>query len=246
MAKLQSWHWAVIAIVGIGAVMLLSDRPTTVEGGGEVIRNRDDYKKNSDEATLKAVPIFRKVDEGGEPTPEEVKVIRDTVKKFRTLQAYDPRQVSSFYGGGRCYMILGEKQKAAEQFEQSVMNLSIDAARDRQEVRYTAYDAMAQLASVCMDLGAEKLSEANSLAQSGDKAGSDEAIKVANTYYNKALTHSQGAVDSLPQAPKYWLIHGNVLLAVGKREQAQAAIKEAKKLDPNNKEIQMMAKMVGV
>ncbi|HLO97680.1 MAG TPA: hypothetical protein VK171_03705 [Fimbriimonas sp.] len=245
MIKLKTWQLAIVGVAVIGGLMYFSDRPVTVEGGEALIRNRTEYEKVSQDATTMVLSIFAKVDQGQEATPEELETVKRALSKFRALQTYEPRQVMSFYGGARCYQILGEKQRASEQYEQAVLNLSTDAARDNQGVRLTAYEAMAQLASICLELGAEKLADANSLGQAGDKAGSEESTRVANLIYNKALRHSQSAVEAVPQAYKYWLIHGNVLLAVGKKAEARAAIIQAKKIAPDDAEVKVMAKMVG-
>lgn len=244
MIKLKTWQLALAGVAVLGGLMIFSDRPVSVEGGEALIRNRSDYERVSQDASSLALKVFEKVDGGQEATPEELETLKKALSKFRALQTYEPRQVMAFYGGARCYQILGEKQRAAEQYEQAVLNLSTDAARDNQVVRLTAYEAMAQLASLSLELGAEKLADANSLGQSGDKAGSEESTRVANLIYNKALKHSQSAVEAMPQAYKYWLIHGNVLLAVGKKAEAKAAILQAEKIAPNDPEVKVMAKMV--
>ena len=143
-------------------------------------------------------------------------------------------------------MILGEKLRASERFEQAVLNRGYDPEKDRSDIKLTGIEAMALLSEVSLDLAAEEIANFNSLGQSGDTKGAEEAKKRAQIYYDKAFESADQAVRAIPTAPRYLIDWANVLLVLKKQDLAKKDIAKAKALAPNDPKVKMAASMVGL
>lgn len=235
---------AVAVIAGLAAIMLLSDRTVKTQEGVDIIRTAKDYEATNNKARDLALSVFQKADDGKDITDEDKKKLEEAAKLFEAMKVYDPVSVVPCFGAGKCYLILGDLKKASERFEQSFLNFEADPSRGLSSVRETATEAAGLLSEVSFTLGNDAIASMNSAEQMKDATTTEQMRKEADRYYEKAFTYADLAVKEQPKSVKYRLAKLNVLLAVGRKEEALKEFQEAKKLDPNDPKVQMFGKML--
>lgn len=243
---MKNWWIGVVAIIALGAIMFLSDRKVQTPSGIDFIRNDNQYAEVNNRAAVIAYPVFERVDAGGDLTEDDKAKLREALPYFEAMGTYNPTRVKTFFGAGKCFMLIGEKQKAAERFEQAVLNKRIDKDPAPLEMQATAYEAAGLLAEVTMDLAAEEIANFNSLSQANDMVGAEAAKKRSLIYYQKALESANIAVEGVPNAARYLAIRANVYLALKKEDLAKKDIIKAKGINPDDYRVKMTAKMLGV
>jgi tetratricopeptide (TPR) repeat protein len=242
--KFKPWMIAFTVVAGLAGVMLLSDRTVKTQEGVDIIRTVKEYQATNDKARDLALNVFQKADEGKELTDADKKKLEEAAKLFEAMKVYDPVSVVPCFGAGKCYMILGDNRKASERFEQSFLNFEADPSRTLSSVRETATEAAGLLSEVSFILGNDTIGAKNSAEQMKDASSASELQKEADLYYDKAYTYATLAVKEQPKSVKYRLAKLNVLLAVGRKEEALKEFEEAKKLNPNDPKVQMFGKML--
>jgi tetratricopeptide (TPR) repeat protein len=242
----KNWMIAIGGVLVLGAILFLSDRPAQTPSGIDLIRTGDQYIDANNKAQRYGLTAMQKYDNGEKLTEDDLKNLKESVKYFEAMRIFQPQRIQSNFGAGKCYMILGEKEKAAERFEQAVFNRGYDPEKDRPDIVPTGYEAMALLSEVSLDLAAEEVANYNSLNQANDVKGADDARKKAQIYYEKAFNSANQAVISVPTSPKYLVDRANVYLVMKKEDLAKKDIAKAKALAPNDPKVKMAAGMVGL
>lgn len=241
---MKSWMIAIGVVLGLGLVLYFSDRPVKTPSGIDMIRTPVQYQDAQNKASGYALTVFQKANAGEEITEEDKTKLREALKYFDAMTMFEPRHVTNFFGAGYCHMLLGEKEKAAECFEQSILNIQTDPLRDQQTIRLTVFEAMSLLSETTLDLASQEMGNFNSLAQANDMKGAEEAKKRAQIYYDKAYKYANAAIESKPDGFRYWLARANVLLALKKEKEAKSDVLQAFKLSPTDPRVQMMVKML--
>jgi tetratricopeptide (TPR) repeat protein len=241
---MKNWMIAVAVVLGLGLVLFLSDRPVKTPSGLDLIRDANQYQDAQNKASGFALTVFQKANAGEEITEDDKVKLREALKYFDAMTIFEPRHVTSYFGAGYCHMLLGEKEQAAESFEQSILNIQTDPLRDQQTIRLTVFEAMSLLSETTLDLGAQEIGNFNSLAQANDLKGAEEAKKRAQIYYDKSYKYANAAIESKPDAFRYWLARANVLLALKREEEARKDVLQAFKLAPTDPRVQMMVRML--
>lgn len=242
--KFKPWMIAVIGILALAGVMLLSDRTVKTQEGAEIIRTVKDYEKTNAKARDLALAAFERAELNNELTESDKKNLAEAAKLFEAMKVYDPTSVIPCFGAGKCYMLLGDLQRASERLEQAFLNFETDQGRGLSAVRQSATEATGLLSEVCFALGNDSIAAKNSAEQMKDSSTAKQAADDAERYYDKAYTYATLAVKEQPKSVKYRLALMNVLLAVDRKEEAMKEFEEAKKLDPNNQKVQMFGKML--
>ena len=243
---MKNWVIAGSVVVGLGLVLFLSDRPVKTTGGIDLIRSPNQYAEANNKASQLALGPMQKDAQGQVLTAEDKANLKEATKYFDAMQAFDPRRVQPLFGAGKVYMILGEKEKAAERFQQALNNKDVDPDHDSQAVKLTIVETFGQLSEVTLDLATEEAANFNSFTQSGDKKAAEEAKNRSLIYYRKALDCANRAVEAQPLGTRYLVDRGNILLAIGNKEKAKEDFKKALTLDPNDPRVKMSAKQVGL
>lgn len=243
---MKNWMIAIVAVFALGTVLFLSDRKVETPSGVDLIRNPTQYAEANGKAANLAFEIFRKADSGGSITEDDKAKLREAEKYFEAMRLYNPTVVQSNFGAGKCFMLVGEKERAAERFEQAVMNRNIDPEKDKPDFNLTVYESMALLSEVTLDLAVEEIANRNSLSQANDPVGAAAAKKRSDNYFAKALDYSNQAVSAVPRATRYLVGRANILLALKRDADAKKDIARAKALDPNDLRVKMLAKLVGL
>ena len=242
----KNWMIAVGAVILLAAVLFLSDRPAQTPSGIDLIRTGDQYNDANNKAERYGLTAMQKYDNGERITDEDIKNVKESLKYFEAMRIFQPQRIKSNFGAGKCYMILGEKEKAAERFEQAVFNRGYDPEKDRPDISQTGIEALALQSEVTLDLAAEEIANYNSLGQANDAKGAEEARKKAQIYYEKAFNSVDQAVALVPTSPKYLVDRANVYLVMKKEDLAKKDIAKAKALAPNDPKVKMAASMVGL
>jgi hypothetical protein len=102
------------AVAALAVVMYLSDRPVETRDGVILPRTRDQYEKLNKESSDLVLDIFGRADSGQEITDADRDKLREAIKKFEAMKAFESRQVAALFGSGKCYLLLGEYQLAAD------------------------------------------------------------------------------------------------------------------------------------
>ena len=243
---MKNWMIAVAAVFALGAILFLSDRPVQTPSGIDLIRTPEQYRDANNKAEQFGLAVMQKADNGEKLTDADLNNLREALKYFEAMRLFMPSRVSSNFGAGRCYMILGEKQSAAERFEQAVVNRGYDPEKDRPDIRAIGFEAMALLSEVTLDLASEEIGNFNSLSQANDPTGAAGAKKRADVYYQKAFDFSNQAVSGVPTSARYLIDRANVLLALKKEDLAKKDILKAKAISPEDPRVKMTASLVGL
>ncbi len=250
---MKNWLIGFAAVVALGAILFLSDRKVENPSGIELIRSDAELSDTMNKALQLSGQIIQRDIAGEAVTEDDKGKLREAVKLFEALRLRYNTWVTNACYAGMCHKLLGEKQRAAECFEQAVLNKRFDplAKRDlknpdRIAMELTAYEAAAQLSEVTLDLAAEEIANYNSLSQANDMTGAEAAKKRSEIYYDKAMEFSTLAVENVPTSAKYLVDRANVYLALKKVDLAKLDIKKAKTINPNDARVKMAAKMVGL
>lgn len=243
---MKNWMIAVGAVFALAVVLFLSDRTVKSPAGVDLIRTPDQYLEANNKALQFAKPPFVKADNFEKLTDADLNNVREGLKYFEAMRVYQPLRITCNFGAGKCFQILGEKERAAERFEQAVYNRSYDPERDRADIKATGIEAMAELSEVSLDLAAEEIANSNSLSQANDQKGADMAKQRAKVYYDKAFTNANQAVEAVPTAYRYLVDRANVYLALKNEDLAKKDIAKAKALAPNDPKVKMAVSMVGL
>jgi tetratricopeptide (TPR) repeat protein len=246
MKKNNNVWIAVAVVIGIAVVLFLSDRPVTGKGDSQIIRNSADFEKFNKEASELALDVFRKADGDEEINDADRDKLRKAVTIFESMRAYSPLQVSSQFGAGKCYMLLGELQKATECFEQAFYNRQVDPQKDDQMVKLTVIECQCLLAECLVEMAATTQTDAASAEQAGNSKDGVELRKRANIYQVNAYTHADAAVKAQPEGIRYLVTRANAALALGRKSEARADAEKAYKLAPANPRVKMIARLFGL
>ncbi len=243
---MKNWLIAIGAVIALGVVVFLSGLENATPSGVPLIRNSSQLVEVNNKAAVLAFGIFENADNGLKVSDDDKVRLREALKLFEAMRLYDPTRVQSNLGAGKCYMILGEKEKASERFEQAIVNKNVDPDREEPNYKLTIYECMDLLSEVTLDLGVEEIANYNSLSQAHDTAGATLAKQRAETYLGKALDYSNQAVLAVPEATRYLIGRANVLLVMKRDEDAKKDVAKAKALAPTDPRVLMMAKLVGL
>lgn len=232
------------AVAALAVIMYLSDRPVETRDGVILPRTRTEYEKLNKESSDLVLEIFSRADNGQEITESDRAKLRDGAKKFEAMKAFEPRQVAALFGSGKCYLLLGEYQLAADRLAQSWENRMVDPMKDMEAVRLTAIEAAVLASEATLELAAEEVSTMNTNAASGQGPEAEESRKRALILYGRAYTLADDAVKLVPNAPRYLAARGQAALAAGKKEDAKADLTKAIQLDPNSPKVKELAKLL--
>lgn len=233
-----------VAVAVLAGIMFLSDRPVETRDGVELPRTRADYEKLNKESSDLVLDIFARADSGQEITEADRSKLRDAIKKFEAMKAFEPRQVAALFGSGKCYLLLGEHQLAADRLAQSWENRMVDPLKDMEAVRLTAIEAAVLASEATLQLAAEEVSAMNTLASSGQRPEAEEARKRAGVLYQRAYSLADDAIKLVPNAPRYLAARGQASLAAGRLPEAKADLAKALQLDRNSPKVKELAKLL--
>ena len=243
---MKSWSIGVGAVLGVGAIMFLSNLKADSPSGIDFIRDDRQYAEVNNKVANLAFGIFSVVDADGAITDGDKEKLREAVKYFEAMCVYNPKRIQSYYGAGKCYMILGEKVKAAERFEQAILNKRTDNAESQAGAELTAYECAGLLSAVTLDLASEEVANYNSLSQANDMKGAEAAQKRSKIYYAKALEFANYAVKGVPMSHRYLVDRAYVNLALKNVESAKEDIAKAKVISPDDSRVKVAAKLLGL
>lgn len=232
------------AVAALVAVIMLSDRPVETRDGVVLPRTRTEYEKLNKESSDLVLDIFGRADSGQSITDADRAKLRDAIKKFEAMKAFEPRQVAALFGSGKCYLLLGEPQLAADRLAQSWENRMVDPMKEMEAVRLTAIEAAALASEATLELAALEVSGMNTNAASGQKTEAEEARKRAEILYQRAYSLADDAVKLVPNAPRYLAARGQAALAAGRKDVAKADLAQALRLDPNSPKVKELAKLL--
>jgi tetratricopeptide (TPR) repeat protein len=235
---------AVAAVSALAVVMYLSDRPVETRDGVVLPRTRDEYEKLNKDSSELVLEIFGRADAGIEVTDADRNKLKDAIKKFEAMKAYEPRQVAALFGSGKCYMLLGENQLAADRLAQAWENRMVDPQKELEAVRLTAIEAAALASEATLELAAQEVSTMNTSAASGQRKEAEDSRKKASILYQRAFSLADDAVKLVPTAPRYLAARGQALLAVGRKDDAKADLSKALRLDANSPKVKQLAKLL--
>lgn len=246
MKKNNNWIVAAAIVIGLAVLMLLSDRPTKVKEGSDVIRTAQDYQKSNQKATELVLAVFEKADQGIDITSDEKKKLEDAAKEFESMRAFDPKQVAANFGAGKCYMLLGDLEKARERLEQAYLNKDIDSQKSEKAVQLTAIEAAGLLSEVLTEMGLIAATNAADSERSNDAASAEVLKKSAADYRNRALAFANVAIENEPNGVRYLAARGNAYLNLGQEELARKDITKAFQLDPTEPRVRLLASLMGI
>ncbi|MEI7577194.1 MAG: hypothetical protein WCK51_09890 [Armatimonadota bacterium] len=232
------------AVAALVAVIMLSDRPVETRDGVVLPRTRTEYEKLNKESADLVLEIFGRADSGQSITEADRVKLREAITKFEAMKAFEPRQVAALFGSGKCYLLLGEAQLAADRLSQSWENRMVDPMKEMEAVRLTAIEAAALASEATLELAALEVSTMNTNAASGQKAEAEEARKRAQILYQRAFSLADEAVKLVPNAPRYLAARGQAALAAGRKDEAKADLARAVRLDPNSPKVKELAKLL--
>ena len=232
------------AVVALGVIMYLSDRPVETRDGVVLPRTRAEWDKLNKESSDLVLDVFDRADKGQDITDSDREKLREAAKKFEAMKAYESRQIAPLFGAGKCYMLLGENQLAADRLAQSWENRLVDPRREEEMYRLTAIEAAALASEATLALAAQEVSTMNTSAASGQKAEAEESRKRALILYQRAFSLADDAVKLVPNAPRYLAARGQALLAAGRKVEAREDLAKAVRLDPNSPKVKELAKLL--
>jgi tetratricopeptide (TPR) repeat protein len=236
----------IAVVAGIVGVMWISDRPVTGLGGSEIIRNSIDLEKANKQASDLVLSLFQKDDDGGELTSEDKDKLRKGANIFEAMRGYAPTHVSHCFGAGKCYMLVGELQKAAERFEQAYNNRSTDPLKDDQLVKLTVIEAQGLLSECMLEMATNSLSQALTAQQNGSQTDATNFKKTASVYQLSAFQFANSAVTAQPSGFRYLIARANAYLAMNKKEEAKKDVEAAFKLAPKHPRVILAARLFGL
>lgn len=243
---MKNWIIAAVAVAVLFVVLFLSDRPAQTPSGLDIIRNNAQYVEANNKAATLALSVLQKAEAGGVLTDEDKGKLREAIKYLEAMNIYEPRHVNSYVGAGKCYLYIGEKEKAGERLGQAILNKDLDPAKDTQEVQLSVIEAMALLSQIDLDLAVEEIANANSATQANDPAGAEAAKKRSTIYMDKALEFANQTLKAAPTGFRYLVNRANIYLAKGKKDLAKADLVKAKTLAPNDPKVLQSAKLIGL
>ena len=232
------------AVAALGAIMYFSDRPDETRDGVILPRTRAEYEKLNKDSSELALEVFARADAGQPLTEADKGKLKEAIKKFEAMKAFEPRQVAAFFGAGKSYMLIGENQLAADRLSQAWENRMVDPQKDMEAVRLTAIEAAALASEATLELAAQEVSTMNTDTASGLKAEAEESRKKAQILYQRAFSLADEAVKLVPNAPRYLAARGQALLAAGRKAEAKADLAKALRLDPNSPKVKELAKLL--
>ena len=243
--KLKPEMIAAGLIAGLAALMIFSDKTVKTQSGANILRNVNEYQSSINKAAELATTVFQKADAGQELSEQDKSNLELAAKEFEAMKAYDPKSVTAVFGAGKCYMILGDKQRASENLEQAYLNYQIDPSKELDGVKDTAIEAAGLLSEVVFTQGNDSIADYNSASQSGDKTTAQTKQKEAQIYYKKSFDYANIAVQQKPNGFRYLLARCQVLLATGNKDQALKDFQTAKSLAPTDYKVVMFGKLLG-
>ncbi len=232
------------AVAALAAIMYFSDRPVETREGVTLPRTRAEWNKLNQESSDLVLDVFDRADKGQDITDADREKLREAAKKFEAMRAYEGRQIAPSFGAGKCYMLLGEHQLAADRLAQSWENRLVDPRRDEEIYRLTAIEGAALASEATLALAAQEVSAMNTNAGSGQKAEAEEARKRAVILYQRAYSLADEAIKLVPTAPRYLAARGQAALAAGRVPEAKADLAKALRLDANSPKVKELAKLL--
>jgi tetratricopeptide (TPR) repeat protein len=228
--KLPNWSLVVLGLIGLSIVMVLSKREVFTREGSPILYNASDFQASLKKATELAPDIFRRADNGDVLSDADKEKIREALSYFQAMYSYSPRLVSAYYGAGKCAMILGDYQTAAEKFEQAALNINQGVESDKNAVQLTVTECQGLLSECLL-----KLSEMQNTPASA-----------VTLYRQRSLVAAKEALQVAPSGFRYLLASGRAKIALGAREAGFIDIKKAISLAPNHKFVTEAAKDFGL
>lgn len=226
--------YPVIAVVlGLGAI-LLSNREPLGPSGRPIVRTVETYQKENTLSRELTLPIFAKANAGEEITAEERAKLLQAIPHLEAMNAYAPVKVGPYFVLGQIYQITGDVEAAGRAYEQSILNEPIDTEeRDNPALKATVIEAKALLSEVLLEYAIRQ-------SQSGAKPATLKPLR------ERALAWAEQAVKAQPDAPRYLAAKASALLALGREEEAKAAILAATAADPTHFKVRPLAALVGL
>ena len=200
--------------LGLGAAILLSNREVQGPDGVPLINNGQHYNEVLQEADTLVRKPFETADAGGDLTDEDRKNLRQAVKLFDAMNAFQPRKLGPYLGAGKAYALLGEYDLAETRLRQLISNVPI--YEDNDAGRRAALEAKYVLSQIRFRQG--KMQEAYDLA--------DEVVKV------------------IPDAPNYLIARASAAIELRKLDQAKADVANTLQLDPGHPRAKQLATLL--
>ncbi|AIE87799.1 tetratricopeptide repeat protein [Fimbriimonas ginsengisoli] len=121
----KRWSIPVGIVVALVMVLLLSNRDVPTPTGLPRIMDLDTYRRDLNNASQIAAPIFAKYDDGAEISESERADLRKCAQVFDTVSTFLPAKSGSFLDAGRCYVILEDWESAEQRLQQCLNNSTL-------------------------------------------------------------------------------------------------------------------------
>lgn len=226
--------WPVFAVVVAGGAILLSNREPVGPGGRPIVRDAFAYQRENTIASELTLSTFEKASRGEAISDAEKEKLRQALPHLEAMNAYAPIKVGPYFAIGQIRQILGESREAGIAYEQAISNGPADyEEKGNKNLELTVVEAKALLSETLIQYAIEQ-------SQAGASAAELKTIR------ERALSWADEAVKAQPDAPRYLAAKANALLALGREEEAKAAIIAAAAADPNHFKVRPLTSLVGL
>lgn len=231
---LPKFVWPAVAIVAAAGAILLSNREPVGPGGRPIVYDAVSYQRENAIARDLTLPSFKKAAEGEPVTDAEKAKLRAALPHLEAMNAYAPIKVHSYFAIGQIRQILGDVEEAGRAYEQAIANEPTDyEEKDNPDLKATVVEAKARLAETLLDYGILR-------TQSGATAAELKTIR------ERALSWAEGSVKDEPNNPRSLAVQASALLALGREEEAKAAVMAAAAVDRNHFKVRPLASLMGL
>ncbi len=226
--------WPVIAIALGGGAILLSGREPVGPGGRPIVRDAVAYQREGSIVRELIFETLKKAEDGGEVTEPERAKLREALPHMEAMNAYAPIKVDIYFAMGQIYQALGEYEQAGVAYEQAIANQIADwEEKNNPNLAATVARAKALLAETMLEFAIQR-------SQAGAKP--DELKKIRTS----ALSWAEQSVKEDPGQPRHLAAKASALLALGREEEAKAAVMDAAVADPKHFKVRPLKSLMGL
>ncbi|CAN5481742.1 hypothetical protein BH11ARM1_BH11ARM1_04870 [soil metagenome] len=207
-----------IVVVGLAALLILSNGTPTTPEGFPLVDNVNTYKQQIIEANDKVKPLIIKAESGDDLTDQDVATLIESGKKLDNANRFQPNRVVPFLYAGKAYQFANLPELAEERYKQCLANLPYQPKDVDPKILQTGYEAHYRLSEILFNRGDYKTSL-------------DEAMK---------------AMTGEPESPDYLAATANALIQLKREPEASVLLTKSLTLAPKHRMSVGLAKMLGM
>lgn len=212
---LPGWLTPVAIFVGVGILLLLSNRPTYTEGGLVTVSSVGQYESYSNEALKLSKAPLAAAQENEPLTDKQKKDLQQSADYYEAMNQFNPIAIEPYFMCGKIYRILERNDVARERFEQAIANGETGIRQAKANGNQNREDA------IRLTLAEARAEYSELLVQTGE--------------FTEALNQADEAVKTVPNSADYLVARASASIQLKKLTQAKADLGIAIQLDPKNK-----------